>query len=67
MPGGSHDWKHFLFYFCSRPIVPYHLACQGPSLGQCDKTQRGTNYCHPGCDADICVQVIVFNILMILY
>ena len=54
-------WKHFSFYFCSRPIVPYHLACQGPSLGQCDKTQRGTNYCHPGCGADICVQVIVFQ------
>ena len=30
----------FLFYFCSRTIVPCHLACQGPSLGKCDKTHK---------------------------
>jgi len=45
-----------VYHYHSRPIVPYHLACQGPSLGQCDSTQRGTNYCHPGCGAEVCVQ-----------
>jgi len=36
--------------------VPYHLACQGPSLNKCAETQRGTNFCHPGCGAEVCVQ-----------
>ena len=44
------------YHYHSRPIVPYHLACQGPSLGKCAKTQKGTNYCHPGCGAEACVQ-----------
>ena len=32
----------------------FHL--QGPSLGRCAETQQGTNYCHPGCGSDYCVQ-----------
>ena len=44
------------YHYHSRQIVPYHLACQGPSLGKCAETQKGTNYCHPGCGYDVCVQ-----------
>ena len=44
------------YHYHSRPVVPYHLACQGPALGRCADTQRGTNYCHPGCGAEVCVQ-----------
>ena len=29
---------------------------QGPSLSRCAETQEGTNYCHPGCGSDVCVQ-----------
>merc|ERR1719495_1230758 len=53
---GPVDTGEVLYHYHSRPIVPYHLACQGPSLGQCASTQRGTNYCHPGCGADVCIQ-----------
>ena len=44
------------YHYHSRTYVPYHLACQGPSLGNCASTQRGTNYCHPGCGYEVCVQ-----------
>ncbi|XP_066923290.1 uncharacterized protein [Clytia hemisphaerica] len=44
------------YHYHSRANVPYHLACQGPSLSKCAKTQGSTNYCHPGCGADVCVQ-----------
>merc|ERR1711910_221663 len=53
---GPVDSGEVVYHYHSRPIVPYHLACQGPSLGQCASTQRGTNFCHPGCGAEICVQ-----------
>eukprot|EP00091_Calanus_sinicus_P000240 TRINITY_DN1017_c0_g1_i6.p1 TRINITY_DN1017_c0_g1~~TRINITY_DN1017_c0_g1_i6.p1 ORF type:complete len:328 (-),score=87.70 TRINITY_DN1017_c0_g1_i6:133-1032(-) len=53
---GPVDTGEVVYHYHSRPIVPYHLACQGPSLRQCDSTQRGTNYCHPGCGADVCIQ-----------
>merc|ERR1711970_261789 len=53
---GPVDSGEVVYHYHSRPIVPYHLACQGPSLGQCASTQRGTNFCHPGCGADICIQ-----------
>lgn len=45
-----------VYHYHSRPTAPYHLACQGPSLSKCSETQRGANYCHPGCGADVCVQ-----------
>lgn len=45
-----------VYHYHSRMIVPYHLACQGPSLGKCADTQSGTNYCHTGCGFDVCVQ-----------
>lgn len=45
-----------VYHYHSRQFAPYHLACQGPSLGKCAETQRGNNYCHPGCGADVCVQ-----------
>eukprot|EP00116_Pleurobrachia_bachei_P017884 sb/3478146/ len=33
------------------------MACQGPALGNCAATQRGTSYCHPGCGGyEVCVQ-----------
>jgi len=53
---GPVDTGEVVYHYHSRPIVPYHLACQGPALGKCDATQRGTNFCHPGCGADVCVQ-----------
>jgi len=53
---GPVDSGEVLYHYHSRPIVPYHLACQGPSLGQCSSTQQGTNYCHQGCGHDVCVQ-----------
>jgi len=53
---GPVDSGEVVYHYHSRPIVPYHLACQGPSLGQCAETQEGTNFCHPGCGADVCVQ-----------
>ena len=33
-----------------------HINLQGPSLSRCAETQQGTNYCHPGCGSDVCVQ-----------
>merc|ERR1712139_632202 len=53
---GPVDTGEVVYHYHSRPIVPYHLACQGPALGKCAETQSGTNYCHPGCGSDICVQ-----------
>ena len=53
---GPIDTGEIEYHYHSRQISPYHLACQGPSLGRCAHTQRGTNFCHPGCGADICVQ-----------
>jgi len=53
---GPTDTGEIEYHYHSRAIVPYHTACQGPSLSQCAGTQRGTNYCHPGCGADVCVQ-----------
>jgi len=53
---GPTDTGEIEYHYHSRQIVPYHLACQGPSLGNCEYTQRGTNYCHPGCGAEVCVQ-----------
>merc|ERR1711915_466611 len=53
---GPVDTGEVVYHYHSRPIVPYHLACQGPSLSQCADTQSGTNFCHPGCGADVCVQ-----------
>lgn len=45
------------YHYHSRTTAPYHLACQGPSLGKCAETQSGdTNFCHPGCGADVCIQ-----------
>lgn len=53
---GPTDTGEIEYHYHSRPIVPYHLACQGPSLSNCAATQRGTNFCHPGCGYDVCVQ-----------
>ena len=53
---GPVDTGEVKYHYHSRAIVPYHLACQGPALGQCNKTQSGTNYCHPGCGYQVCVQ-----------
>ncbi|XP_063693509.1 uncharacterized protein LOC134825283 [Bolinopsis microptera] len=53
---GPTDTGEVKYHYHSRAIVPYHMACQGPALGQCDGTQSGTNYCHPGCGAQVCVQ-----------
>jgi len=53
---GPVDTGDVVYHYHSRPICPYHMACQGPSLGECDKTQEGTNFCHPGCGFDVCVQ-----------
>ena len=44
------------YHYHSRTTVPYHLACQGPALKKCATTQGKTNYCHPGCGAEVCVQ-----------
>jgi len=53
---GPVDTGEVVYHYHSRAIVPYHLACQGPSLGGCAATQSGVNYCHPGCGFDVCVQ-----------
>ena len=53
---GPVDTGEVVYHYHSRVIVPYTLACQGPALGKCDDTQRGTNYCHTGCGAQVCVQ-----------
>ncbi|KAL5246790.1 hypothetical protein ACHWQZ_G018854 [Mnemiopsis leidyi] len=53
---GPIDTGEVKYHYHSRAIVPYHLACQGPALGQCNRTQSGTNYCHPGCGYQVCVQ-----------
>lgn len=53
---GPTDTGEVVYHYHSRVIVPYHLACQGPSLGKCNTTQSGTNYCHPGCGHEVCVQ-----------
>lgn len=53
---GPIDTGEIEYHYHSRTITPYHMACQGPSLGRCAETQKGTNFCHPGCGADICVQ-----------
>jgi len=54
---GPVDTGEVVYHYHSRPIVPYHMACQGPSLSQCAETQSsGTSWCHPGCGADVCVQ-----------
>lgn len=53
---GPVDTGEVVYHYHSRPIVPYHLACQGPALGKCDDTQSGTNYCGSGCGAEVCVQ-----------
>jgi len=53
----SDDSDEVVYHYHTRPYVPYTIACQGPSLGKCRKTQTPTsNYCHAGCDADVCVQ-----------
>ena len=53
---GPDETGKVTYHYHSRTYVPYHLACQGPSLGNCASTQRGTNYCHPGCGYEVCVQ-----------
>jgi len=50
------DWDVTYHYHAST-ATPYHLACQGPALGQCESTQgSGTSFCGKGCGAEICVQ-----------
>jgi len=53
---GHTDTGEVVYHYHQRAIVPYTLACQGPALGKCEETQRGTSYCHPGCGAEVCVQ-----------
>lgn len=54
--GPVDDSGEVVYHYHSRQFAPYHLACQGPSLSKCSETQRGSNYCHAGCGADLCVQ-----------
>jgi len=53
---GPTDTGQIEYHYHSRDFAPYHLACQGPSLGNCKDTQGGTNFCHTGCGAEVCVQ-----------
>ena len=54
---GPVDTGEVVYHYHSRTYVPYHMACQGPALGNCAATQRGTSYCHPGCGGyEVCVQ-----------
>eukprot|EP00116_Pleurobrachia_bachei_P013959 sb/3474221/ len=54
---GPIDTGEVVYHYHSRTYVPYHMACQGPALGNCAATQRGTSYCHPGCGGyEVCVQ-----------
>jgi len=64
---GPVDTGEVVYHYHSRPTVPYHLACQGPALGECASTQRGTNYCHPGCGAQVCVQPGTDEELLMVY
>lgn len=54
--GPVDDSGDVVYHYHSRTSVPYHLGCQGPSLGKCNGTQDRTNFCHPGCGYEVCVQ-----------
>ena len=61
-----------VYHYHATTYCPYHMACQGPALGQCNRTQYGqphlrpqgvtetgignANFCGKGCGADVCVQ-----------
>lgn len=44
------------YHYHATTYTPYHLACQGPALGQCSSTQHGADFCGAGCGADLCIQ-----------
>lgn len=54
--GPVDDTGDVVYHYHSRTSVPYHLGCQGPSLGKCSGTQTDADFCHPGCGYDVCVQ-----------
>jgi len=54
--GPVDDTGDVVYHYHSRTSVPYHLGCQGPSLGKCSSTQQDADFCHPGCGYDVCVQ-----------
>lgn len=45
-----------VYHYHATVTTPYHLACQGPALGNCQGTQMGVDFCGAGCDAQLCIQ-----------
>merc|ERR1711939_75520 len=53
----SDNSTEVVYHYHATTTTPYHLACQGPALGQCESTQgQGTSFCGKGCGAEVCVQ-----------
>lgn len=55
-PTDASDMSNITYHYHSTTYTPYHLACQGPALGQCSRTQNGVDFCGPGCGAEVCAQ-----------
>jgi len=56
-PVHDDDPTSVVYHYHATTYTPYHLACQGPALQQCESTQHGTSFCGPGCGGfDLCVQ-----------
>ena len=53
----SDNSTEVVYHYHATTTTPYHLACQGPALGQCESTQgAATSFCGKGCGAEVCVQ-----------
>jgi len=52
----SENSSEVVYHYHATTTTPYHLACQGPALGQCEDTQGATSFCGKGCGAEVCVQ-----------
>ena len=54
--GPTGNGTEVAYHYHATSYTPYHVACQGPALGRCERTQHGVSFCGKGCGAEVCVQ-----------